>query len=168
MTTPTSNARASASILRQPVVHPDRSIFAYAVRGIVPDSSGLPQPEESVEHLVDAMFRTIDLTRLAGERPLVIRPTRSVLANPAALLELPHGVVVEVPPHLQSATGAAERLGGLVEDGVRLALGDYSGTTPSAATQSKVCPGEEQRADKRRCENLCSGGAGILHEEGDH
>ncbi len=133
MTTPTSHARASASILRQPVVHPDRSIFAYAVRGIVPDGSGLPMPEESVEHLVDAMLRTIDLTRLAGERPLVIRPTRSVLANPEMLVDLPHGVVVEVAPHLQPMPTATERLGALAEAGVRLALGDFTGSAPQVA-----------------------------------
>lgn len=136
MTTPPSTSRTSATILRQPVVHPDRSIFAYAVRGTVPDEHGAPRREESVEHLVDAMFRGVDFSRVSGERPLLVRATSSVLSDPGALLDLPHGLVLEVPPHVQAEESTVRRLAALAEAGVRVALGDYQG----GAAQTALLP----------------------------
>lgn len=136
MTTPPHTARPSATILRQPVVHPDRSIFTYAVRGTVPDTDGTPLPEASVEHLVDPMYRAVDMARVAGERPLLVRATSGLVADPGALLDLPNGLVLEIPPHVQSMVGTTTRLAALADRGVRLALGDYAG----GAAQTALLP----------------------------
>ncbi|MBF0689202.1 MAG: HDOD domain-containing protein [Cellulomonas sp.] len=127
MSIPSTPVRTGVTIQRQPVLHPDRSVFAYAVRGVVPDVDGRPMPEGSVEHMVDAMFRTIDLETLAGERPLVVRLTRGLLASPGELLHLPRGVVLEVPPHVLADPTALDRLRAMVDDEQRLALADYVG-----------------------------------------
>lgn len=132
MSTPHNTSRTSATILRQPVVLPDRSIYAYAVRGIVPDGDGTPRPEESAEHLVDVMYRGIDMSRVAGDRPLLVRATAGLVSDPGNLLDLPHGVVLEIPPHVQRMTGTLGRLAALRGAGARVALGDYRGTAAQA------------------------------------
>ena len=38
-----------ATLLRQPIVHPDRSVFGYAVRAEVHDTDGTLSPEDLVE-----------------------------------------------------------------------------------------------------------------------
>ena len=121
-----SSMRHGATIHRQPVVHPDRSVFAYAVRGVVPGEGGLPVDEHLVEHVVDAVYRTLDLSRVAGSRPLIIRATHQMLASPLTELEAPHGVVLEVPGAHQTMPGASARLAALTESDARVALGDYT------------------------------------------
>jgi len=113
-------------IQRQAVVHPDRSVFAYAVRGVVAGPDGQEVAEESVEHLVDAVLRTVDLARIAGTRPLVVRATHELLAVPG-VLDLPHGMILEVPAHHQHASGAVRRLAALTDAAVRVSLADYAG-----------------------------------------
>lgn len=136
MSTPPTTPRASATIFRQPVVHPDRSIYAYAVRGIVPDADGNPLREESAEHLVDVMFRGIDMSRVAGERPLLVRGTTGLASAPGELVALPHGLILEIPPHVQAMNGTVGRLSNLRGAGARVALGDFTGT----ATQISLLP----------------------------
>lgn len=127
MSSPPPVARASATIQRQPVVHPDRSVFAYAVRGVVPGPNGEGLPEGSVEHLVDAVLRNVDLSRVAGSRPLIVRATHQLLVSGPDVLDAPHGVVLEVPMAHQLATGVTSRLATLTEAAVRLSLADYVG-----------------------------------------
>lgn len=127
MTTSPHTSRSGATILRQPVVHPDRSIFAYALRGVVPDPDGTARREESVEHLVDVMYRSVDMSRVSGERPLLVRGTAGMVADPGDLLNLPHGLVLEIPPFVQAMPDITRRLAALAEADVRVALGDYTG-----------------------------------------
>lgn len=127
MTTSPHTSRSGATILRQPVVHPDRSIFAYALRGVVPDADGTARREESVEHLVDVMYRSVDMSRVSGERPLLVRGTAGLVADPGDLLNLPHGLVLEIPPFVQAMPDITRRLAALAEADVRVALGDYTG-----------------------------------------
>ncbi len=150
MSTPSAHARTGVTIQRQPVLHPDRSVFAYAVRGVVPDADGRPMPEASVEHMVDAMFRTIDMETLAGERPLVVRLTRGLLATPGPLLDLPRGVVLEVPPHVLADAAARDGLHALVDDEQRLALADYVGRPEQDAALPLVQMVKVDAAGERR------------------
>ncbi|WP_136518484.1 EAL and HDOD domain-containing protein [Cellulomonas telluris] len=122
----TSTARAGASIHRQPIVHPDRSVFAYAVRGRVLGPDGVPLPEASAEHLVDAAYSLIDPDLVAGTRPLVVRATRRLLADPTPFLGAPHGLTLELPPTLVAEADVRARLGALAEADVRVALADYT------------------------------------------
>ncbi len=126
MTSEPPTTRTGAMIQRQVVVHPDRSVFAYAVRGVVPGPDGREQPEGSVEHLVDGVLRTVDLERLSGNRPIIVRATRELLSSPDSLVA-PHGLVLEVPPAHQQGPGATRRLAALTEAAVRLSLADYTG-----------------------------------------
>lgn len=121
------STRHGATIHRQPVVHPDRSVFAYAVRGVVAGEGGQPVAEDLVEHVVDAVYRTVDLSRVAGSRPLIVRATHQMLTSTEPELDAPHGLVLEVPAAHQYAPGATGRLTALAESDVRVALGDYVG-----------------------------------------
>ena len=56
------------TILRQPVVHPDRSVYGYAVRVLVGGPSGAPLPDEVIEPAVETAYRRLDLTGLAADR----------------------------------------------------------------------------------------------------
>jgi len=126
VSSPTPLMRTGAMIQRQAVVHPDRSVFAYAVRAVVPGPDGRALPEESVEHLVDGVLRTVDLGRLAGSRPIIVRATHQLITSPD-LLEAPHGLVLEIPMAHQMSSGASRRFAALTEASVRLSLADYVG-----------------------------------------
>ncbi len=131
--TTSSTTRTGTTIQRQPIVHPDRSIFAYALRGVVPDAAGNPLPEASTEHLVDAMFGMVDLERVAGERPLVVRGTRRMLETAKDALALPQGGALELPGALQRSPQITSRLTELADAGVRVALGDFVGAPEQVA-----------------------------------
>lgn len=129
----TSTARAGASIHRQPIVHPDRSVFAYAVRGRVLGTDGVPVPEGSAEHLVDAAYSFIDPELVAGQRPLVVRATHRLLADPTPFLDAPHGLALELTPALASLPSLHAHLEALAARDVRVALADYTGTAEQDA-----------------------------------
>lgn len=169
MSTPSAPVRPGVTIQRQPVLHPDRSVFAYAVRGVVPEADGRPMPESSVEHMVDAMFRGIDLETLAGERPLVVRLTRGLLASPGELLDLPRGVVLEVPPYVLADPTARDTLRAMVDDEQRLALGDYVGRPEQDAAlplvqMVKVDAAGDRRLLDMRVSRASSCGAVVVAE----
>lgn len=114
-------------VLRQPVLGPDGSVHAYAVRVAVVDSRGAEVPAERTEHLVDAELSTLDLSVLAGDRPLLLHATRRLLSGAAPLAEPPRGLVLAVPPALAAVEDAADLLTAARVRGARLALADYRG-----------------------------------------
>ncbi len=122
-----------ATLLRQPIVHPDRTVFGYAVRAEVHDTDGTVTPEDLVEAELDQAYATLDPATIAGDRPLMIRATAGLLLGftPAPAAEA--GIAFEVPASLAAHPGTAERLINLRLLGYGLALGDYSGTVAQDA-----------------------------------
>jgi c-di-GMP-related signal transduction protein len=124
-----ASARASEiAILRQPVVHPDRSVYGYAVRVNVLDGIGGIFPETEVEHLVDIEYSRLDVGLLAGDRPMLVRATSRLLSGSLLAPEAPHGLVLEIPPALAHQDGAVALVAGARERRMRIALANYRGT----------------------------------------
>jgi c-di-GMP-related signal transduction protein len=124
-----ASARASEiAILRQPVVHADRSVYGYAIRINVLDGKGGIFPESEVEHLVDIEYARLDVALLAGDRPILLRATSRLLSGSLVAPDAPHGIVLEIPPALAQRDDAAALVAGARERGMRIALANYRGT----------------------------------------
>jgi EAL and modified HD-GYP domain-containing signal transduction protein len=120
-----------ATFSRQPVVHPDRSVYAYALRGDVDLPAGTAP--EVAERLVEEALAELDLGQVAHDRPVIVRATRRLLDGSAPLPQHLPGMVVEVPlafVELREIHAAVAQLSGR---GVRIALGDYHGTAAQDA-----------------------------------
>ncbi|MGV8977955.1 MAG: EAL and HDOD domain-containing protein [Cellulomonas sp.] len=129
-----ASARASEiAILRQPVVHPDRSVYGYAVRVNVLDGVGGMFAEPEVEHLVDIEYGRLDVELLAGDRPILLRATSRLLTGDLVAPYSPHGVVLEVPPVLAQRDDAVELVSAARDRGLRIALANYRGTAAQDA-----------------------------------
>ncbi|AEE44798.1 EAL and HDOD domain-containing protein [Cellulomonas fimi] len=119
----------AAVVHRQPIVHPDRSVFGYAVRASVMAPDGSVEPEQRVEHLVEAQYRILDPDLLSGDKLLVLRATTRVMMGGYDLPPAGGGVVVEVPERMSLEEPAFQQIVGLKELGYGIALGDYRGLT---------------------------------------
>ncbi|MBO3084953.1 EAL and HDOD domain-containing protein [Cellulomonas fengjieae] len=121
--------RTQGAILhRQPIVHPDRSVFGYAVRAEVRDAHGGLAPEDMVEERLDKAYATLDPATIAGDRPLMVRATTDLLLGLVPTPVAAAGIALELPLRLASLPDTAQRLVELRSLGYGLALGDYSGT----------------------------------------
>jgi EAL and modified HD-GYP domain-containing signal transduction protein len=137
-----SSRRWSApAILRQPVVHPDRTVFAYALRAqAVPSlDPGTPGPDPAaVERAIDAEYALLDLPALAGDLPLMVRATSRMLTGDLVLPSAGSSLVLEVPGELAELDGLAANLARLRVAGVQAALGDYTATPAQEALLADV------------------------------
>ncbi len=133
---PRTAGRLSITVQRQPVVHPDRSVFAYACRTAVHHPDGTRMPEDGTEHIVDASYRTLDAAEIAGDHPLLLRATTALLTGTAPLPEAPHGIGLELTRGMAWLPATRDHLDRLHHEQVRLALGDYVGD----AVQDQLLP----------------------------
>ncbi len=125
-----SAARVSEiTVLRQPVVHPDRAVYGYAIRVVVLDGAGAPFPEHQVEHLIEAEYAKLDFAVLAGDRAILLRATNRLLTGELATPTSRHGVVLELSPLLAQRADARLLVDAARERGARIALADYSGSS---------------------------------------
>lgn len=122
-----------ATLLRQPIVHPDRSVFGYAVRAEVHDADGALIPEHLVEDLADESYATLDPATIAGDRPLMLRATTGLLLGRVPAPAASAGIAFEVPAPLAGLPETVERLIELRLLGYGLAIGDYTGTVAQDA-----------------------------------
>jgi len=127
-----------AALLRQPIVHPDRSVFGYAVRAEVRGIDGVLAPEDLVENLLDQAYTDLDPRTIAGDHPLMIRATAGLLAGRVPAPVAPAGIALELPAALAGLPETSARLVELRELGYGLALGDYSGTAAQDALLPQV------------------------------
>ncbi|WP_421732333.1 EAL and HDOD domain-containing protein [Cellulomonas sp.] len=123
----------SATLLRQPIVHPDRSVFGYAVRAEVHDADGALLPESQVEDQLDEAYATLDPTTIAGDRPLMLRATSGLFLGRVPAPAASSGFALEIPASLAGRPDTAERLITLRLLGYGLAIGDYTGTAAQDA-----------------------------------
>jgi c-di-GMP-related signal transduction protein len=116
-----------ATMHRQPIVNPDRSVFGYAVRGEVAGAEDAPDFDQLVQGALDAGYATLDPEAIAGDFPLMVRATSGLLLGAVPLPAVPGGVILELPLWLASYGDIASRLVILRAQHVGLAIGDYSG-----------------------------------------
>ncbi len=121
------------TVHRQPVVHPDRSVYGYAVSVQVTDTAGTRVPDHEAEDIVDRELSRIDLSTLAADKVLVLRATRSLLSGALGLPTMLRGIALEVPPSLVQASDALRLVAAAVARGHRIVLGDYTGSVPQDA-----------------------------------
>jgi c-di-GMP-related signal transduction protein len=123
-------ARVGAAVIhRQPIVHPDRSVFGYAVRGVVLAPDGTHEPEQRVEHLVDAQYRILDPDLLTGDKLLVLRATTRIFLDEGDIPYAGNGLVLEIPAELSARDDAYDLAATLKMAGYGLALGEYTGSS---------------------------------------
>ncbi|GEL48108.1 HDOD domain-containing protein [Cellulomonas hominis] len=116
------------TILRQPVVHPDRAVYGYAVRVLVGGPSGAPLPDEAIEAATETAYRRLDLTGLAADRPVMLRATAGLLAGTAAVWYDTSRLMLEITPSLARREDVDTLAAAATARGVRLALADYDGS----------------------------------------
>jgi len=117
------------TVLRQPVVHSDRTVYGYAIRVVVLDADGAPFPEYQVEHLIEAEYEKLDLAALAGDRAVLLRATSRLLTGDLSVPTSPHGVVLELSPLLAQRADARLLVDAARQRGARIALADYTGSS---------------------------------------
>lgn len=125
-----------ATVHRQPIVKPDRSVVAYAVRGEVPGAEGALDSDTLVEGALDIAYATLDPVTIAGDFPLMLRATSGLLVGAIPLPNAPGGIILELPLWLASYDDVASRIVGLRQQHVQVALGDYTGEP----TQDGILP----------------------------
>lgn len=122
---------SAPAIQRQPVVHPDRTVFAWALRAeaVPPLETDTPRPDQtSLDRAVDAEFALLDLASLAGDRPLLLHCTPRILSGEQRLAATGCELVLELPGKLAEAADLTDQVDRIRAEGGRLALGDYTGT----------------------------------------
>ncbi|GIG22604.1 hypothetical protein Cch01nite_33280 [Cellulomonas chitinilytica] len=166
-------ARVGAAVIhRQPIVHPDRSVFGYAVRGVVLAPDGTHEPEQRVEHLVDAQYRILDPELLTGDKLLVLRATTRIFLDEGDVPYAGNGLVLEIPGALSLREDAYDLAATLKMAGYGLSLGEYAGsprldrllTLVDYVKVDATTPADELQAVVDRAKR---GGASVIAERAD-
>lgn len=126
------------TVQRQPVVHPDRSVYGYAVRVLVSGPTGAPLPDGSAEAAVETAYRRLDLSGLAGDRPVLLRATAGLLSGEVAVWYDADRLVLEISPALAAHPEIDRLVAAATTRGSRLALADYDGAAAQVALLDRV------------------------------
>ena len=114
-----------ATVHRQPVVNPDRSVLGYAVSILVRTQAAPTDRGDEFDALIQAEYAKLDLTALAGGNVVFIRATDGMLTGRCPPPGAQGGFVLEVPGRFADLPDAVEHLKALRAAGVGLALADY-------------------------------------------
>ncbi len=161
--TPRPIGGGGTTILRQPVVHPDRNVHGYAVRVLVGGPSGAPLPDEAVEAAVETAYRRLDLTGLAADRPVLLRATAGLLAGTAAVWYDATRLMLEITPWLARREDVGTLAAAALSRGVRLALADYDGSLSQDRLLDRV---SVVKVDLRRGPDHCAELVARAHDAG--
>ncbi len=115
-------------LFRQAVVDAGRTVRAYALRSAVAADDRRWCPEHEVEDVVEHEYRRLDLTRLGGDRPVIVRATRRLLSGEIRLPLTTNGLVFEITGAMADDDLVHPRLKALHAQGVVFAVGDYAAT----------------------------------------
>lgn len=119
------DAPPEATVFRQPVVRPNRTVHGYAVSVVVRPPLAAAHRVRSIDDLVHAEYEKLDLATLAGTQVVFVRATTAMLVSAWPLPATPGGLVLEIPRGFAAMPDAAAHLVRLTAAGVGLALGDY-------------------------------------------
>lgn len=128
----------NVTVLRQPVVQPDRTVYGYAVRVRVTDPDGRPVPDESAAAQADGEYAALDLSGIASDRPVLLRATVGVLAGTTSIWGDPERLILEVTPALARHHEIDALIALALSRGSRLALADYDGSAPQDRLLDRV------------------------------
>ena len=119
------------AIFRQAVVAQQRTqrvVRAYALRIAVATPDGGWFDEQDVESLVEEEYDRLDLVRLGGDKPVILRATRRMLAGERLFPPSPHGLMLEVTGAQSQHEDVRRQVAALRTRGVEIVVGDYAGT----------------------------------------
>ncbi|MCL2848777.1 MAG: HDOD domain-containing protein [Micrococcales bacterium] len=128
---------STPAIGRQPVVRPDRSVFAWALRAESSPNADSTAADQ-VDRAVEAEYALLDLATLTGGRPLLVRCTPRMLSGERPLAADGVEVVLELPGAMVDDPQTAASIARLRGLGTRLVLGDYTATPEQDALLSDV------------------------------
>lgn len=166
------SSSSRVAIRRQAVVHPDGSLFGYAVRADVTDPQDALITPAAEERLADEQYAATDFGQLVGDRPVVLRIGARMLRGDLPLPATPRALVAEVPAAVARQDDAETLLAQLRERGAGLALSGYAATP----AQDALLPYADLvkvdlRADPDRLavlvERIHEGGAWAVGEHAD-
>jgi len=166
------SSSSRVAIRRQAVVHPDGSLFGYAVRADVSDPQDALITPAAEERLADEQYAATDFGQLVGDRPVVLRIGTRMLRGDLPLPATPRALVAEVPAAVARHDDAEAVLTQLRDRGAGLALSGYTATP----AQDALLPFADLvkvdlRADPARLavlvERIHEGGAWALGEHAD-
>ena len=121
------------AILRQAVVDPDLAVRAWSLRTAVAAADGSWCAEDAVEATTEAEYRALDLARLGGGAPVMLRATSQLVRGATSLPHSPHGLLLELTRAMAQAPDAGDRVAALRRLGVPVVVGDYAGTAEQDA-----------------------------------
>ena len=116
------------ALFRQAVLDPGRAVRAYAVRSAVSSDDGGWLAEQDAEEAVEQEYRRLDLSRIGGDRPVILRATHRLLSGEIRLPLTTSGLVFEITAAMADDAGVHQRLTALHAHGVVFAVGDYAAT----------------------------------------
>lgn len=128
----------NVTVLRQPVVQPDRSVYGYAVQVRVTGTDGRLLPDELAEQHADAEYAALDLSGLAADRLVLLRGTVGVLAGTTSIWGDPERLMLEITPALARHPEIDALVALAQQRGSRLALADYDGSAPQDRLLDRV------------------------------
>ncbi len=140
---------SAPAISRQPVVRPDRSIFAWALRAEpMPVSETRDSDDgaadiaaaaaDQTDRAVEAEYALLDLAALTGDRPLMVRATPRMLSGEQPLTADDVEIVLERPGMLAADPQTPAHVARLRGLGTRLVVGDYTGAPEQDALLDDV------------------------------
>ncbi|MCL2423474.1 MAG: HDOD domain-containing protein, partial [Micrococcales bacterium] len=131
---------STPAIGRQPVVRPDRSVFAWALRAEsgLTDTDASPAAVDQLDRAVEAEYSLLDLAALTSGRPLIVRCTPRMLSGERSLGADGVEVVLELPGAMAADPATRASIERLRDLGTRLVLGDYTATGEQDALLADV------------------------------
>jgi EAL and modified HD-GYP domain-containing signal transduction protein len=120
------------ALFRQAVVEKNRNVRAWALRVAVSTADGSWFAEDEVERIVEEEYDQLDLARLGGDRPVILRATRRMMSGEIALPFSRHGLMLEINAAMAQDGEARHQAAALRARGVEIVVGDYAGTPEQA------------------------------------
>ena len=123
-------ARSShVAIFRQAVVDRGLAVRAWSLRTLVATSDGHWFAEDEVERTTEGEYAQLDLGRLGGDAPVILRATHRLVSGETPLPPSARGLMLEIGADMAQDTAVRRDAETLRERGAELVLGDYTGTT---------------------------------------
>ncbi len=113
-------------IFRQAVVDAEQTVRAWALRAAVATTDGRWSAEDEVEPTTEAEYRALDLARLGGATPVLLRATSGLASGATPVPASPRGLWLELSAAMARDPEANAHVAALRGRGVPVVVGDYA------------------------------------------
>ncbi len=122
-----------AAIFRQAVVERTGAVRAWSLRTAVANADGGWFAEGEVERITEAEYAELDLGRLGGDKPVMLRATRRLISGDVPTPLSRHGLMLEVTGAMARDATVRHQVAALRTRGVEIVVGDYTGSAEQDA-----------------------------------